>query len=145
MNSPLLCCTPCCTSCKNSFPLPLLSPFFFSSYYLVSSCLFVCLFVSFLLFSVPLLFFFFWLYLSIFPSLPLLFSLLCQQPFSLFPFFVLFSLLIFFFFSFLDLNTSRKTHPVIHLFSQPSLLPALFLSVRFLLGCNIILHSSSSI
>lgn len=119
MNSPLLCCTPCCTSCKNNFPLPLLSPFFFSSYFLVSSCLFVCFLCSFLFSANN-------------HSFSFLFS-----SFSLFSFS--------FFFPFLDLNTSRKMHTVIHLFSRSSLLPALFLPVRFLLGYNIILHSSSSI
>ena len=140
MNSPLLCCTPCCTPCKNSFPLPLLSPFFFSSYYLVSSCLFVCLFFAF--FSSSTLFIFLALSFNLsFPS-SALFSSLPTTILSLS--FSLFSLS---FFSFLDLNTSRKTHTVIHfvLFSRSSLLPALFLPVRFLLGCNIILHSSLSI
>ena len=144
MNSPLLCCTPCCTSCKNSFPLFLLSPFFLSSCYLVSSCLFVCLFVfCFFQFLCSLSFFGF-IFQSFLPFLcSFLFSANNHSLSFLFSSFSLFSFS--FFFSFLDLNTSRKTHTVIHLFSRSSLLPALFLPVRFLLGCNIILHSSSSI
>ena len=124
----VLCCTTCCTSHKNSFPFPLHSPFFFSSYSSVS-----CSFLGFWLFSLMVicsLSFFGFFFQSFFPflcsfllntlSLSFLFS-----SFSLFSFSVL---------SFSDLNTSTKTCPAIHLFSGSSLLPALFLLLRFLLG-----------
>ena len=139
MNSPLLCCTPCCTSCKNSFPFPLHSPFFSSSYSSVS-----CSFLGFWLFLLTVicsLSFFGFFFQSFFPF----FLSFLLNTLSLSFLFSSFSLFLFSFLSFSDRNTSRKTCPVVHLFPRSSLLPALFLPVRFLLGCNIILHSSSSI
>ena len=139
MNSLFLCCTTCCTSRKNSFPFPLHSPFFFSSYSSVSySFLGFWLFLLMVICSLSFFRFFFQSFFPFFRS----FLLNTLSPSFLFSSFSLFS---FSFLSFSDLNTFRKTCPMIHLFSGSSLLPALFLLVRFLLGCNIILHSSSLI